>query len=113
MSTLLPVMTGSFSARVWSAWPPWSLLLVFATTRSVSLDIGQNADECGSIYFVLQAEDKNSSDTIGCAEISNFLLDPVTDLIGDGLAFPVKVLVKQSRATITLQHGARSSVPAR
>ena len=86
-----------------------NLLPVFATDRSVSVDIGKNAVlEGGSIYFVLQAEDKSFTDTIGAGkEVSNFVIDPLTDYIGEKLAFPVKLLVKQSSANISLQEGAQ------
>ena len=86
-----------------------NLLPVFATTRAVSVDVGKNASlSGGSIYFVVQAEDKSLADVIGATkEVSNFVIDPLTGLIGDALALPVKVLVKQSSSSITLQEGAR------
>ena len=86
-----------------------NLLPVFATVRSVSVDIGKNAVlEGGNIYFVVQAEDKSFSDVIGAGkEVSNFVIDPLTDFLGDTVALPVKLLVKQSSASITLQEGAQ------
>ena len=98
-----------FRARLIGVSTVENLLPIFATTRSVSVDVGKNAElSGGSIYFVVQAEDKSLSDVIGAnKEISNFLIDPLTGLISDALALPVKVLVKQSSATITLQEGAK------
>ncbi|MCB1998993.1 MAG: LEPR-XLL domain-containing protein, partial [Rhodoferax sp.] len=86
-----------------------NLLPVFVTSRSVSVDIGENAVlEGGSIYFVLQAEDKSFSDTIGVGqEVSNFIIEPLSDFLGSTLALPVKLLVKESSASITLQQGSR------
>jgi hypothetical protein len=86
-----------------------NLLPGFGTNRSVSVDIGENAVlEGGNIYFVVQAEDKSFADVIGAGkEVSNFVIDPLTEFLGDALALPVKVLVKQSTATITLRDGAQ------
>jgi hypothetical protein len=87
-----------------------NLLPVFATVRSVSLDIGKNSELItdGSVYFVLQAEDKSLAEILGAnKEISNFIIDPLTGLITDALALPVKVLVKNSTATVKLQEGSK------
>jgi len=86
-----------------------NLLPGFGTNRSVSVDIGQNAVlEGGSIYFVVQAEDRSFAEVIGAGkEVANFVLDPLTNFLGSAVALPVKVLVKQSTATITLRSGSQ------
>ncbi len=86
-----------------------NLLPVFATVRSVSLDVGERAElSGGAVYFVLQADDKSLAEILGASkEISNFIIDPLTGLITDALALPVKVLVKQSTATINLRAGSK------
>ncbi|HVK14038.1 MAG TPA: hypothetical protein VM597_35170, partial [Gemmataceae bacterium] len=86
-----------------------NLLPAFATDRSVSVDIGKDAVLTGgNIYFVVQAEDKSFSDVIGVGkEVSNFVIAPLAGLVEDFTALPVKVLVKQSSATITLREGAQ------
>ena len=86
-----------------------NLLPVFATLRSVSVDIGAGAVlEGGGITFSLQAADKSFADVIGASqEVSNFVIDPLTGLLEGALAMPVKVLVKQSSASIILHDGAQ------
>jgi hypothetical protein len=74
------------------------------TKREVSLVIEENAKlSGGNIFLVLQAEDKALSDVIGAGqEVSNFVIDPLIGLLENALALPVKVLVKETKATITI-----------
>ncbi|MBS3951841.1 MAG: LEPR-XLL domain-containing protein, partial [Methylomicrobium sp.] len=82
---------------------------ILPTTRNVSVDIGKNAIlEGGSIYFVLQAEDKSFSDIIGASnEVSKFVIEPLTGLLEGAVSMPVKILVKKSEAKITVKEGAQ------
>lgn len=97
-----------FRSRMLGQSFPENLTMVFASDRSTSVDIGKHAVlQGGSIYVVLQTEDKSLSDVLGAGqEITNFVIDPLTDVLSAQMALPVKVLVKQSSAAITVQQGA-------
>lgn len=83
---------------------------VLGTSRSVAIDVGAGAELSadGGIYLIAQTEDRSLADVLGLEqEVNNFLIQPLMDKIGDLLALPVKVLVKNSSATITLQANAK------
>ena len=80
------------------------------TSRSVSIDIGASAELSadGGIYLITQAEDRSLADVLGVGqEVNNFVIQLLLDKVGSLFALPVKVLVKNSSATITLQENAK------
>ena len=82
---------------------------VLGTSRSVSIDIGKGADieASGGIYLITQAEDRSLADVIGAShEVDNFVIQPLLAKVAGLTALPVKVLVKNSSATITIGEGA-------
>ena len=85
-----------------------NLLPVLGTSREVDIDIGAGATlRGGGIYLIAQAEDKGLADAIGVPkEVDNFIIQPLQGWVTDVLALPVKLLVKNSSATITLHEGA-------
>jgi hypothetical protein len=86
-----------------------NLLPVFGTARSVDIDIGANATlRGGGIYLIAQAEDQSTADAAGVPkEVDNFIISPLQGILADVLALPVKLLVKNSTATITLRQNVQ------
>src|SRR3990167_5940804 len=83
---------------------------VFGTDRSVSIIIGQGAvlSSEGGIFLIAQAEDQNLATVLGASkEVDNYIIQPLADQVAGLTALPVKLLVKNSSATITLQTGAK------
>jgi hypothetical protein len=85
-----------------------NLLPVYATTRSVSIDIGAGAVIRGAgIYLVAEAAEQNTGDALGApTEVTNFVIQPLVDTFASFTALPVKLLVKSASATITLHEDA-------
>jgi hypothetical protein len=81
---------------------------VYVTDRNVSITVGAGAVIAATgIYLIAQAEDRSLSEYLSVPkEVANFVIDPLTDKIGSALALPVKVLVRNSTATITIGDGA-------
>ena len=77
--------------------------------RQVSATIGSYVElDAGDIYFVTQAEDRSLGDVLGTAsEVSNFVIGPLTDALAETVALPVKLLLKQSTATISIGEGSK------
>ncbi|MEO7134919.1 MAG: calcium-binding protein, partial [Vicinamibacterales bacterium] len=62
----------------------------------------------GGIYLIAQAEDQDLATVIGAnKEVDNFIIQPLKDQVEGLTALPVKLLVKNSSATITLQEGSK------
>ena len=85
----------------------FSPLLV--TDKAVSLSIGAGAViDAGGIYFIAQAEDRELLSYIGADRlVKKFVIEPLLDKVDDLVALPVKVLLKQSTATIAIGDGAQ------
>src|SRR5262249_25426602 len=80
-----------------------------AFTQTVSIDVGTGATlQGGGIFLLATAEDREFSEIIGASKLaSNFVIDPLKDKVAELTALPVKVLLKESTATITLHDGAK------
>ncbi|RPH58114.1 MAG: hypothetical protein EHM89_12940, partial [Acidobacteria bacterium] len=83
--------------------------LGFGTDRMVDITIGTYAQLKGyGLWLFSQAEDKSIADTIGATkEIENFVIEPLTGWLGEMLALPIKVLVKNCTANVTFKEGAQ------
>ncbi len=83
--------------------------LGFGTDRVVDITIGKYAQLKGyGLWLFSQAEDKSIADTAGATkEIENFVIEPLTGWLGDMLALPIKVLVKNCTANVTFREGAQ------
>ena len=100
----------NFRARLVGIAELENLLPAFGTSRDVSIDIGKGAQLSseGGIFLIAQAEDKNIAGLAGAPrEVDNFVIQPLLDKVSGLTALPVKLLVKNSSATITLQEGAK------
>ncbi|HZF80990.1 MAG TPA: LEPR-XLL domain-containing protein, partial [Rubrivivax sp.] len=86
-----------------------NLLPVLGTARSVNIDIGTGATlRGGGIYLIAQAEDQSTAAAAGVpTEVDNFIISPLQGILADALALPVKLLVKNSTATITLRENVQ------
>ncbi|HEX8030490.1 MAG TPA: hypothetical protein VF491_18580, partial [Vicinamibacterales bacterium] len=80
-------------------------------SKTVSIDIGTGANlHAGSIYLVAQAEDRDVATQIGVsttAFLQQGLIGPVADFLSGIVALPIKVLVKDAQATVTVGEYAR------
>jgi len=84
-----------------------NFLPAFGTDRNVSIDISEGASLLGGgIYLITQAEDRDLIAEAAGSDVTNFVIDPIRDYIGSVLALPVKLLIKQSTATVTVGEGA-------
>ena len=101
-----------FRARRFGTAELENLLPVFVSDKNVSIAVGENAQLKGAgVYLIAQAEDRSFADIVGVDGLARtFVLDPaideVTNLAATLSMLPVKVLVKQSTATVTLARGA-------
>ncbi len=77
--------------------------------RDVEVNIGAGAELRGAgIYLFAQAEDRSLTTLLGTNRlVNNFIIQPLLGKVADLLAMPVKVLYKQSEATITVGEGAK------
>ena len=71
-------------------------LPLFGTSKSVSIDVGENATlKASSMYLIAQAEDRSFATLIGADRLtSTFAIAPLLDKAVDLTALPIKVLVK-------------------
>ena len=82
---------------------------VMVSLRDVVVDIGAGAKlQAGAVYIFCQAEDRDLTTLLGTsAEVNNFIIKPLLEKVSDLAMMPVKVLYKQSEATITIHEGAQ------
>ncbi len=87
-----------------------NLLPLYATFREVEISIGSGAtlSADGGIYLIAEADDKSIADLAGVPrEVDKFVIEPLMDQISGLTALPVKVLTKNSTATVTLHEDAK------
>ncbi len=98
-----------FRARRFNTADLANLSPLMINIRDVEVNIGAGAELTGaSIYLFAQAEDRSLTTLLGTNRlVNNFIIKPLLDQIGDWLSLPVKVLYKQSEATITVGAGAK------
>ena len=102
-----------FRARRFGTAELENLSPVFVSDKSVSIDVGANAQLIGgAVYLIAQAEDRSFADIVGVDGLTKtFLLDPaidkVTELAATLSMLPVKVLVKEASARVTLGQGVK------
>ena len=78
--------------------------------KGVSIDIGANANLfAGSIYLVAQAEDRDIATQAGVTSVflKQGLIEPVMNFLTDLVSLPVKVLVKDAQAHVTIGQYAK------
>jgi hypothetical protein len=99
----------TFRARRFGTAELENLSPVLGTDRQVSLDIGAGAVlDANSIYLIAQAEDRTFSSLIGADRLlDKFLISPLASKVANLTAMPVKVLAKQSEASIVVGEGAQ------
>ncbi len=99
----------TFRARRFNTADLANLSPLMINIRDVDVNIGAGAELRGAgIYLFAQAEDRSLTTLLGTNRlVNNFIIKPLLDQIGDWLALPVKVLYKQSEATITVGAGAK------
>ncbi|MCA9072162.1 MAG: hypothetical protein KDA84_24710, partial [Planctomycetaceae bacterium] len=78
-------------------------------SKEVDINIGRNAKlEAGSIFLIAQAVDRTFSEIVGIDRLTTkFLINPVQEKVSNLTALPVKFLIKESHAKVTLQEGAQ------
>lgn len=98
-----------FRARRFNTADLANLSPLMINTRDVEVNIGAGAELTGAgIYLFAQAEDRSLTTLLGTNRlVNNFIIQPLLDKIADWLSLPVKVLCKQSEATITVGEGAK------
>ena len=87
-----------------SNFPPLGVAL-----RDVEIVVQAGAQlRGGGIYLIAQAEDRDLRALLGIDRLDNtFIVEPLKDLVSDLTALPVKVLFKQSEATISIGANAQ------
>ncbi|MTJ31398.1 DUF4347 domain-containing protein [Aphanizomenon sp. UHCC 0183] len=75
--------------------------------KTATISIGDNANLKGNnIIIKAQAEDKNFTELIGADSLlDNFVIAPLQSRMEEALALPVKVLVRKSKASVTVNTG--------
>ena len=102
-----------FRARRFGTAELENLSPVFVSDKSVSIDVGAGARLLGGgVYLIAQAEDRSFADIVGVDGLTKtFVLDPaidkVTDLAATLSMLPVKVLVKEASAKVTIGQGVK------
>jgi hypothetical protein len=76
--------------------------------KSASITVGANAQLHGkNVILTAETEDRALQDILGLTTLqSNYFIDPFLGKLQDLIALPLKVLVKSSESTITINNGA-------
>ena len=107
----LPGETGNitFRARRINITELTNLSPLMVNVRDVEISIGADAElRGGDIYLFAQAEDRSLTTLLGTDRVvNNFVIKPLANFVAGLAAMPVKVLYKQSEATITIGEDAQ------
>ena len=83
---------------------------VLGSSRSVSITVGKGAwiSSTGPIYLIAQASDQSFAELIGIGkEVDNYVIKPLAGKVEGLTAMPVKLLVKNASASISLGEGSK------
>ncbi len=114
VSTLANGLTGDgedivFRARRINMTELTNISPLMVMVRDAEVNIGAGAKLFGGgVYLFSQAEDRSLTTLLGTDRlVNNYIIQPLLNKVADLLAMPIKVLYKESEATITVGGGAQ------